>query len=448
MSTTKRTTTLNPISRRALLRGAGGVAIALPFLDAMSPRRAYAQTASKRLLTVFTENGVVENLWYPKGGVKDFTLNTTMAAFEPHKSNLILFEGIDQMGDGSNGGGGHQRGKTGCLTGQPNNNGRAAGISVDQLIANQIGTGSRFKSIEASVYVKGALRDGLFHSGPGQIIVAEDDPSKLFARLFSGPLPTPVGAGPQQPADEGFTRLRARQKSILDRTGDEYQRILGVLGAGDKQRLQAHLDAIRSVEQGLTVTPGASMASMSCKKPDAPDLNGFQAHGKSQMDLLSLAIACDLTKVASLQWRSAVTPFPWVNVNSDHHGLSHQAGSPGADAQLGRIDKWFAEQHAYLIARLKSFPDVGGTTVFDNTLFFWPNELATGKHRRTHAPYVLATGNFVLPSGKKLETQRFLKYAAGTPHTSLLTSIANMMGLPITNFGATQWQKGPLAGLI
>src|SRR5687767_9537871 len=129
------------VSRRALLRGSGGVALALPFLDAMwSPRSARAQTTPpNRLLINFTENGVVEPNWYPSGDVKNFTLASSMAAFEPWKSNLILFEGLDQMGDGSNGGGGHQRGKTGCLTGQPNLNGRAFGISLDQAIANEIG---------------------------------------------------------------------------------------------------------------------------------------------------------------------------------------------------------------------------------------------------------------------------------------------------------------------
>ena len=60
---------------------------------------------------------------------------------------------------------------------------------------------------------------------------------------------------------------------------------------------------------------------------------------------------------------------------------------------------------------------------------------------------MIATGNFKLPGGKTLETGRFLKYPGGTPHTSLLTSIGRMMGLPITNFGATQWQRGPLPNL-
>jgi hypothetical protein len=439
------------VSRRALLRGSGGVALALPFLDAMwSPRSARAQTTPpNRILINFTENGVVEPNWYPSGTEKAFTLASSMAAFAPWKDNLILFEGLDQMGDGSNGGGGHQRGKTGCLTGQPNLNGRAFGISLDQAIANEIGKGSRFKSLQSSVFVKGTLRDGLIFSGPQQMVVPEDDPGKLFTQLFSAPLPTPTGgSGPDPAAQAEFERLRAKKKSVLDRTLDEYQRMSAIVGGGDRARLGIHMDAIRAVERGISTIPSAGTVSSSCKKPDAaPAGAGFVETGKAHMDLLALALACDLTRVASLQWRSSVTAFTWVNVSGDHHGISHQQGSAGADASLSRINKWFVDQSAYWLGRLKAFGDAGGTSLFDNTLFFWPNELATGKHRRTHAPYVIATGNFKLPGGKQLETGRFLKYPGGTPHTSLLTSIGRMMGLDITNFGATQWHKGPLPNL-
>jgi hypothetical protein len=438
-------TTLRRMSRRTVLRGAGGIAIGLPFLDAMAPRRARAATAPvKRLFTYFTENGVVEREWFPQGSVKDFTFGQILQPMTPWKRNLILFDGIDTVCDGSNGGGGHQRGKTGCFTAQANTNGRAHGISVDQLIANQIGTTTRFKSLEASVWVKGVLRDGVYFSGPDQVIVTEDDPAKLFARIFTDPLPSAAPTDASGAAE--LARLRAKKQSIIDRTLEEYRRISGVVGADDRQRLDAHMQAIRSLEQGLDGK--GAMPSGGCHKPESPAPTDFISSGKAQMDLLILALACDLSRVVSLQWRSSYVPFTWVDVDIAHHDLSHQQGNAAADAKLTRIAQWFAGQAATVLERLAAIPDGEGRTLLDNTLFYWPNELATGTHRHTRSPFLMATGNFTLPSGKPLETQRFLKYPSGTYHSGLLTVLANIMGLPITNFGAPQWQKGPLPGVI
>jgi hypothetical protein len=435
-----------PISRRALLRGAGGVAISLPFLEAMMPkgaRAAAAATAPRRMLNFFTENGVVESNWYPSGTEKQWTMPMSLDPLMPFQSNVIVFQGLDRVASGSNGGGGHQRGKTAALTGQGNNNGRAAGISIDQAVANVIGTTTRYKSIEASVYVKGVLRDGVFFSGPGQIVVPEDDPAKLFARLFTDPLPSQMASDPAAAA--AFAKLRARRKSILDHTLDQYKKVSGDVGGGDKMRLDAHVTALRSVEQSLGLMDSGNPveASQACKKPPAPAAADFPATGKAQMDLLAMALACDLTRVASLQWRSDMTSFTWVGVNNEHHGLSHSQGNAGTDAQLSKIVRWNTTQFAYLLGLLKSYSDIGGRTLLDNTLVYWPNELATGKHRLTGVPIVMATGDFSTADGTKIPTGRYLKYS-GKMDTGLLTRLGQAFGLPMTNFGGEQWHQGPL----
>jgi hypothetical protein len=440
-----------PISRRALLRGAGGVAISLPFLEAMTPRKARGAampTAPRRMLNFFTENGVVESNWYPSGTEKAFTMPVSLAPLMPFQSNIIVFQGLDHTAAGSNGGGGHQRGKTAAFTAQSNNNGRAAGISIDQAVANVIGTTTRYRSIEASVYVKGVLRDGVFFSGPGQIVVPEDDPAKLFARLFSDPLPSQMATDPAMAA--AFAKLRARRKSILDHTLDEYNRVSAEVGGGDKMRLDSHVTALRSLEQslGLLDNGGTTDASQSCKKPPMPAATDFVTTGKAQMDLLAMALACDLTRVASLQWRSDMTSFTWVGVNNEHHGLSHSQGNPGTDAQLTKIVTWNTQQFAYLLGLLKSYQDVGGRTLLDNTLVYWPNELATGRHRLTAVPIVMATGDFSTPAGVKIATGRYLKYPGGTMDSGLLTRLGQAFGLPMTNFGGEQWHQGPLPNLF
>jgi hypothetical protein len=434
-----------PVSRRALLRGAGGLAVALPFLDAMSARKARAATAApRRLLTVFTENGVVGSNWFPTGSEKAWTMPVSLAPLMPFQKNLIVFEGLDHTASGSNGGGGHQRGKTAAFTAQGNSNGRAAGISIDQAIANVIGTTTRFKSIEASVYVKGILRDGVYFSGPGQIIVPEDDPALLFARMFSDPLPSQPPADPAQ-----AERLRARKRSILDQTMEQYQRLSSQVGGGDRARLDAHVTAIRSLEQSLGLIAGtAAEASAACKKPSQVTPTDFVAVGKAQMDLLAMGLACDLTRVASLQWRSSLTAFNWISVSAEHHVLSHQTGGGSADANLTKIVTWHTQQFAYLLGLLQASPDAGGTTLLDNTLVYWPNELNNGRHKLQNVPIVIATGDFTTASGQKLATGRYLKYPGGTMDSGLLTRLGQMFGLPINNFGGAQWHHGPLPNLL
>jgi Protein of unknown function (DUF1552) len=450
VQSSKRSTSVPVISRRALLKGAGGVAIALPALDAMMPRTAVAQSATlksqRRLFTALIENGVVPSAWFPTGGEKDFKLAPIMASLEPFRSNLIILDGLDNK---TGGGTCHAIGRAGCLTGCSNSGGRAQGMSIDQAVANGISAGSRLKSIEASVYLKRNFIYSLFHSGPGQAIFPEDEPAKVFERLFSAGVPAPVTpANPSPIVNEDFARLRARKKSILDRAMEEYGRLKTTVGAGDQMRLDRHMSGIREIERGLEALSGGgnAAASASCKVPPMPPpATEFQAHTKLHSELLTMALACDITRVASLQTRASLTSFTWLGVNNGQHAISHQQGSSGPDGQLNKIATWFTEQWAILLNGLKSYPDVDGRTLFDNTLFFYANDLGTGPHSRKRYPWLLATGKFTKPDGSTLETGRYLKAPGGTPLNQALCSIGRLMGLNINSYG--QGGGGPLPGL-
>jgi hypothetical protein len=437
----------SPLSRRALLRGAGSVAIAMPFLEAMAPRKASAAgKAPKRLLTFLNENGVVPSAWFPTGSEKSFKMGSILEPMVPHQQNLILLDGLDNK---ASGGTCHAAARCGTLTGQNNNGGRAAGASIDQAVANGISAGTRLKSLEASVYLKGNFIYGLFFSGPGQMVQPIDDPAGTFARVFSAGVPKPAGPDPGNPAVEAeFARVRARKKSILDHALMEYQRVNGTLGKTDQARLGRHMDGIREIERGLdAIGAGGGGASMSCKAPAMSGGSDFPAHTKLQSDIVNMALACDITRVASIQTRASLTSFTWLGVNTGQHALSHQQGSAGADAQLNKIATWFAAQVAYIVASLKSIQDSDGQTLFDNTLLFWANDLGKGTHSRQRYPFLLATGKFTLPDGKLLETGRYLQYPNGTPHNNLLCSVGRIMGLNITDFGNSGYSKGPLPGL-
>lgn len=442
----------SPMSRRTLLRGAGGVAIALPMLEAMGPRSAFAQApkgAPKRLLTFLNENGVVPSAWFPAGGAteKNFEMGPLLKSWTDKglKANTIMLDGLDNK---ASGGTCHAAARCGTLTGANNGGGRANHASIDQAVAAHIGGTTRFKSLETSVFLRNNFIYGLFFSGPGQMVQPLDAPEAVFTKLFTDGLPmTGGGSMPDPLRMQELEALRLRKKSILDRTMDEFKRVSSSLGPGDQMRLGRHMEGIREIERRLdNAGSGGGGPSQACKLPDKPaPMADFRVHTELQSKLVTMALACDLTRVASIQTRASLTNFTWLGVNTGQHALSHQQGSAGADAQLNKIQAWFAEQVAALIDMLKGVTDSDGQTLFDNTLLFWANDLGRGTHSRQRYPFMLATGKFTLPDGKILETGRYLKAPNGTAHNELLVAIGRMMGMNITKFGG--YGNGPLSGL-
>ncbi len=437
------------LSRRTILRGAGGAAIALPFLEAMLPRRAHAAAPSKRFIVMFSPNGTLPS-WAPTGSERGFTLSPILSALAPHQADLVIVQGLLQQGAG---GDGHQNGIGGMLTGSPLNPGPFAGVgappagwatgpSVDQRIAEALAAPTPFRSLELGVQVGPADDWGrMIYRAANQPLPPTDDPVAVYNTVFSDLHTDPVALAHQ----------RTRRASILDAVGAEYKRVSGQLGSRDRQRVDAHLTAIREIE--LRLTTNLSDSNPACADPKVPAVaaqnnDSFPTVGGIQMDLLTMALACDVTRVASLQWSRSVSQvrFTWLGIPDGHHDLSHRSDSDtDAVAKLTHINGWYAQQMAGLVARLKATPDAAGGTLFDNTLVLWCNELAKGNtHSRQDAPYVLAGSG-----GGPLVTGRYLNYEGqGLAHNNLLVSILNAMDVPDTTFGRASWCTGPLPGFL
>jgi hypothetical protein len=437
---------MKTLDRRTLLRGAGGVAIALPFLDAMAPRRAVAATLPRRLFVMAGQNGTVPSSWFPSGTEKQFTLASSMAPLEPLKEHLIIPDGVTKMQRGTQDNTAHGRGMASALTGwsAKGGDGIADGASIDQVVAKQIGGETRIPSL-----MTGRVSNyHLFHDGPRQVHYPEPSVQKNFDRLFAGFTPPAAAGGavadPGAAAD--LAKLRARKKSILDATMDQYRKVASQVGPGDRHRLEVHTEAIRKLELQIdAAAKGPVAATASCTKPAAPGQDtDYITNGQSNLELAALAFACDLTRVAGYQWISHGTVFNWLGITEKHHPLAHQTGNAGADAQLTKIVTWHAEQVAAFLTKLKSYGE-GPGTVLDNTVFLWTWSVSVGSHRFDRGPFLLASGKFPLPGGGTLQTGRYLKYN-GNPHTSLLQSVANLYGvakMPVY----PDWDKGYLPGL-
>jgi hypothetical protein len=440
------------MSRRTVLRGAGGVALSLPLLDAMAPRRAHAAAGPRRMAVMFQPNGTIASAWRPTGGETDFVLSPILKPLEPYRNDILVIRGLNQMG--LSGSCNHAAGTVGLLTGRPNHapniKGWGTGISVDQYVAAKIGSATRFPSLELSVssdiYPGGPDdKSRICFRGPDQPVPPEQSPYKLFTRLF--------GDGTADNAT--LMRLTRKRKSILDFVLDQVKGMQQKVGSEDARRLDWHATAVRDIEKQLA---DLSKSSPACAppvlgppvrigQPGGAGLDAaFQPVGKLQMDMMFTAFVCDLTRVATLQWSTGggIQIFTWLGHKANHHGLGHEPDSnTEAMAQLVQINVWFAEQFAYLVGKMKAVRE-GEGTMLDNTALLWGNELAKGNsHALNDAAFVLAGRG-----GGYFKTGRYLQVSGKVPHNNLLVSMMNAMGLPDTTFGQADWCTGPLRELM
>lgn len=464
---------MNRHSRRMFLKGVGGSALALPLFSSLGCQSDPALRAPeklghkglgqdgfpKRFVFVYIPNG---NLARELPAGMDFT-GSILEPLAPFADRMLVVKGLDLSVHNLPPGEPHQQGMA-LLTGRSLNAGNmvggdgtlagwASGISVDQEIANQIGGGTAHKSlhfgVQSTAYGGTEVRTVLSYAGSDQPIANETSPYSMYNLVFSGLNLDPTGAA----------NLRARRKSILDVVGKRYEALAPQLGTADKQKLEQHLTAVRDVENRLD-NPGAVVGGY-CQIPsvgDPLDLNdpaNYPAIGKLQMDLLVMALACDLTRVATLQWSASTNnkPYPFLMyddgsgpkpIMDDEHVMGHQPDSDvHAWNKLRVIRRWYMEQYAYLLARMAEIKE-GEGSMLDNTVVVLGSEIAQGNtHSHMDAPFLLAGSG-----GGYFKTGRAIDLPGDVPHNNLLVSVMNAMGIPATTFGDPAHCTGPLVQLV
>jgi hypothetical protein len=436
------------ISRRMLLRGAGGVCLALPFLEAMAKPLATRPRPRggppRRFIVFYTPNGTVMEHWRPSGSEYSFTPGKILEPVKPYIDDIVVLDGVDNLSAYHGTGDAHQRGTGQVLTCRRLQKGDfkgstiytagwADGISVDQQIADAIAGNTKFRSLEFGVRVKGAtVSSRISYRGPGQPLPPEVDPVAGFKRIF----------GDAQLSAEELARRLAERKTVLDAVASDYERLLPRVSASDRIKLEGHLAAIRDIEMRL----GSGDVDGKCAPPklgspfDPYAIANAPALGKLQIDLMVAALACDQTRVASIMWANSsnTDPFPWLGIDEQHHDLAHEGdGNDSARDKLVKINTWYAEQFAYLLSRLKSVQE-GEGTLLDNTLLVWVNEHQKGNnHDRYGMPYLLAGR-----AGGSVKTGRWMQLDGDVPHNNLWVGCMQAMGLEVTTFGDPEFCDG------
>lgn len=439
---------LRRLDRRDFLRGLGIGAAGLSLLPSVVTRAA-EPTFPKRLVAIFTPNGSIPEAWVTKGaGEKDFTLGPILKPLAPYRDKLLLLSGLDNKASYDGPGAAHQKGTGAFLTGRPLNDGNftgggdtqsgwASGISLDQELGKALGSDTPHATLELGVQVEGSNnRHRIAYAGSDKPLPPDDDPKSVFQRLFGNLSTDPVELAAIE------RRLRRRQ-SVLDFVESDLQKLQTKLGKDEWERLEAHVESIRDVEKRL------EMPTQTCEAPTLPTLDhkkaeNYPAVSKLQLDMLAAAFACDLTRFATVLFGGGTSGkrFPWLGFEDRHHELSHAGTSDTvARGKLVKINAWYAEQVAHLLAKLDSIPE-GTGTVLDNTVVLWGGELSVGNnHSRKGMNWVLAGS-----AGGTFRTGRLVSYS-GASHNDLLVSLANAMGHPIQSFGLAKHCSGPLPKL-
>jgi hypothetical protein len=441
------------IDRRMFLRAASGLGVALPLLPSL---RARGQEAApiRRFITMYTPNGQIHDGWWPTSAPGTaLVLNEAHTPLAAHQSRLTLLKNVDLKSAGGGPGGPHQRGIGTLFTGQflqegdfvdgcGSQAGWADGISIDQAIAAEIGLDTPYASLELGVRAtENDVQGRISYAGPGAPLPPMLQPLDVYNRIFKD-LVAPDQTG-TMPADQ----MLAERRSVLDAVGAQIKELSVKVSSEDKARLDGHFELVRDIERRLGGVP------LSCKRPNVPEAldptseTDMPRIAELELDLLAIAFACDLTRVASFEVSTGLNRirYPWLDSMGEGHPLSHMSPTDvDARTQLVARAKWHSSLVARLYDNLATITE-GDATIADNTLLVWCSEVSEGNvHSHTNMPFLVVGG------GWHFETGRYVDCAASTgsaSHLDLLVTLQNAMGLEAATFGRPEYCTGPLKAL-
>lgn len=350
----------------------------------------------------------------------------------------------------------HGKGIKMIFTGAKTNNDSlftAQGPSIDHVVAEKIGGETRFRNLVLGVATNSGKHSNAFWAGNGKPVQAEEDVNAAFNRLFANF----TGGGGASADSAKLEEMRLRKQSVIDMIRSDLERVRVKIGASQRDKIDAHLDAVRSLEKRVA---DASLSGVGCAKPGAPRASDKGAQIRAQMDTIVAAFACDLTRVAGLQIGHADGgPTP----EGDRHNTAHSTGggSKSAAETYRKQDVWNAAHVLHLLESMSRVKENNGT-LLDNTLILFGTDTqgwmrgGGGVHASLRTPMFIAGGsNFAFKTGRHLmvsgawkSTDKNGSNDKSIPtHHRVLVAVAQKFGVTGNNFGNLDPGNGPLAGL-
>ena len=442
------------LNRRQFVRTAGAGLLLAPFLSlGMQQRRARAAGAPKaKRLLLFCTMGTYPPLWSPTGvkAENQFTFGPCTTPLAAIKDSLILIEGCPSLNTSD--GHGAPDGLTGLGYAQT---GQVPIISVDQFIANALtasGVSVPIPSLLLGADTTASGGKNMFYGGSkngSTNLTTIGSPLSAFTTVFGGALPMGTSMG----------ALMKRRKSILDNLTGELTSLQSTLGSAERHKVDLHLASVRQLESKLAqmaTTPSA------CMKPATPPADSTYGAATTQtiqqnlvhQDIILNAFACDITRVAAIQYGS--DQLLRVNVSGlpadDQHGGYIHSGADSNYKNLLQFEQYLSQQFVYLVNKLKTMPEADGSgMLLDNTIVAWCRDMGDATvHNQESMRFVIAGGKYLKtdPNGRYLDLRK--SSAPANRHERVLLSLCDALGITTfkgfgdPNLGAN---KTPLPGI-
>ncbi len=401
------------IRRRKFLYGVGGAVLALPFLESVIFDAKPARAGGAPVYSVFVRqgNGVQQGgsrsepdrFWPSATGALTRDILSTrdadraLSELADYADQLLVVSGTRFAfpGEGCGHSGGINQVLTAARVTGSGAGSLAGGESIDWRIAQECNPAGVEPLNLMSGPQRAYIAHGLSYSGPMALRGAESNPFSVYMDMVGG-------AGMDR---EIASQIAARRLSVNDLVREEMTDLLGnpQLGSADRARLQQHFDVIRDME--LTMACGLSdseVMALEDMSGAAEDNGNRVAVTEMHMDLIALAFACDLNRVATLQIGTGNDQTRYTvdgTLQNTFHRISHRIdgdGSegdpiPNADLLHHGVDRIFARMFGHLLDRLAMYPGPGGGTLLDDCIAVWTNDLANGPgHSYRNVPQIIA----------------------------------------------------------
>jgi hypothetical protein len=404
----------NRIDRRSFLRGTG-VAMTLPFLDAMRPAfgdDSAEKAIPRRMVAIETNMGILPRYFFPEGAGKKYKASPYLKRLAAHRQQMTVFSGVSLPGVT----GAHAAERC-FLTGTPHpeRGGFRNGVSLDQFAAEQIGNQTRFPSL---VLAMSNENPTLSYTRSGAPIPAEKSPRKLFVQ------------GRPEEIEERVESLK-QGRSTLDFVGEQSRRLNRKLSAADRQRMDQYLTAVRELERRLLSAQEweyRPKPKVTAKQPaENKNPRQFVERSKMMFDVIKLALETDSSRIVSLFIDTTVI-----------HNITHHGNRPEVLAELrGHEERQFDVLNGFLTS-LQQTKEQGQSLLDSTTVLYGTCMGSANSHSNVNLPVLLAGGGFRHGQHLAFDTEN------NYPLSNLYVSMLQRMGIETDAFSTG---KGTMRGL-